>query len=269
MRRFISPIMDTGDGSQICCVSVSRDGEFLYSGDDQGRLRVWDAVTGEQRAIVETDMDIINSIALLPDGKHCVLAGGYLHEGNLQIWEAKADGKRIKRYIEHSDIVNAVCVVPGSNGKLIATASNNRFIRICDTDTGEIIRKIDTGADWVQALVFSESGKMVSGGGDNTIRIWDFQMKQDGQDSVQELGVLNGHTDEITAIAFSHDGQWIASGSPDGTLRIWSSDSRCELVGGKTFTGHTDRVLCVAPSPDANKAISGGKDGIIRVWEIQ
>ncbi|KIK56258.1 hypothetical protein GYMLUDRAFT_248006 [Collybiopsis luxurians FD-317 M1] len=228
MRRFISPIMDTGDSSRVYCLTVSKDGEFLYSGDDQGWFRVWDVVTGEQRAKLETEMDFINSIALLPDGKHCVLAGGYSDEKNLQIWEAKVDGRRIKSYTGHFDIVNAVCIVPESNGKLIATASNNRIIRICDTDTGETIREIDSRADWIKALAFSESGQMVAGASDGTIQIWDLQVKLDGRESVQELGVLNGHTDQITAIAFSHDGQWIVSSSLDRTLGIWNAKSRCE-----------------------------------------
>ena len=48
---------------------------------------------------------------------------------------------------------------------------------------------------------------------DGVIRLWDLAGK--------ELAKLEGHEDEVTAVAFSPDGQWLVSGSRDGTALVW------------------------------------------------
>jgi WD40 repeat protein len=54
---------------------------------------------------------------------------------------------------------------------------------------------------------------LASGSWDRTIRFWDMTGK--------ELTMLKGHEDEVTTVAFSADGKWLASGSRDGTALVW------------------------------------------------
>ncbi|MDE0021100.1 MAG: Ig-like domain-containing protein [Candidatus Poribacteria bacterium] len=71
------------------------------------------------------------------------------------------------------------------------------------------------------------------------------------------------HSDEIYSVAYSPDGQKIAGGSDDGTIRIWDvSDG--SLI--RTLRGHTDGVESVAYSPDGTRIVSGGDDNAVRIW---
>jgi WD40 repeat protein len=58
--------------------------------------------------------------------------------------------------------------------------------------------------------------RIVSGGNDGTIRIWD-------ADTFEEILVLRGHESYVHSVCFSPDGTMLASGSGDGTIRIWDS----------------------------------------------
>src|SRR6266852_4628911 len=77
-------------------------------------------------------------------------------------------------------------------------------------------------------------------------------------------GPFIGHTNWVMSVAFSPDGQHIASGSNDGTIRVWNAIMGETAAG--PFTGHTNQVSSVAFSPDGHHIVSGSKDRTIRVW---
>ena len=58
--------------------------------------------------------------------------------------------------------------------------------------------------------------------------------------------IFAGHTDSVYSISFSSDGHILASGSADGTIRLWDVPTGKHL---QTLTGHTDSVSSVSFSP--------------------
>lgn len=76
---------------------------------------------------------------------------------------------------------------------------------------------------------------------------------------------LSGHLDVVKSIAISSDGQIIASGSYDKTIKLW------ELKTGEllhTIAGHKQRVTCVAISPDNQTLVSSSEDTTIKLWTL-
>jgi WD40 repeat protein len=120
------------------------------------------------------------------------------------------------------------------------------------------------------------------------------------------LAVIHVHGDTVSSVAFAPDGRRIATGSWDGTVRIWDAQTGAELariegfddvvtsvsyssdgrsivggsrdgtvricdartgVGLNRLDGHTDQVTSVAYSPDGRRIVSGSNDRTVRVWD--
>lgn len=71
------------------------------------------------------------------------------------------------------------------------------------------------------------------------------------------------HSREVNALAYSPDGTKVASGSSDGTVRIWDLGNGHEIL---TYTGHTDKVRCLVWSADGNTIASAGMEKNIKIW---
>ena len=80
-----------------------------------------------------------------------------------------------------------------------------------------------------------------------------------------EVALLTGHTDWVYSVSFSPDGQTLASGSWDRTVRLWEVASGQEKA---TLQGHTNWVTSVSFSPDGQTLASGSRDETVRLWEV-
>ena len=77
--------------------------------------------------------------------------------------------------------------------------------------------------------------------------------------------LLKGHTDAVRCLAFAPDGALLASGSSDGTVRLW------EVASGREATqlrGHVGWVVALAFTPDGLALASGGNDQTVRLWDV-
>ena len=78
--------------------------------------------------------------------------------------------------------------------------------------------------------------------------------------------ILAGHSDRVWAVTFSPDGQTLASGSIDGTVRLWNVSQ--PSTEARVLRGHTLGITSVAFSLDGNLFAAAGEDGTVRVWSV-
>ena len=77
---------------------------------------------------------------------------------------------------------------------------------------------------------------------------------------------LRRHAGIINGITWAPDGHTLASGSADGTIRLWDTKTGASL---HTLRGHTGSVLDIGLAPDGHTLASGSRDGTIRLWDIK
>ncbi len=78
--------------------------------------------------------------------------------------------------------------------------------------------------------------------------------------------ILTGHSDGVYAVAYSPDGQLLASGGRDNAILLW--DTQTNQLIGAPLTGHADYVNSLAFSPNGNTLLSGSSDGTVRHWDV-
>ncbi|MGW1564474.1 caspase family protein [Streptomyces sp. NPDC002144] len=116
----------------------------------------------------------------------------------------------------------------------------------------------------VACTVLDDRPVVVTGGSDNTVRVWDLA-------TGQQLGQpLTGHTHGVSAMACTvlDDRPVAVTGGDDNTVRVWDLATGQQL--GEPLTGHTGWVYAVACTvlDDRPVAVTGGFDNTVRVWDL-
>ena len=269
----------TGKGSQD---------ESEHAPDPLG-IWLWDVSTGERTLSLRDRSHGAECMAFSPDGSMLASAQAAPGEGRasldylVHVWDVRT-GDKVKTFEGHVAEVN--CVEFSPDGTLLASGSENGTIRFWDADTGQQLETYKGHTDAVNSIAFSPDGKtLASGSGkwgrwkDTTIRLWDVpsdrHRRNGGGGTWQRLArlfglgkaseVLKGHGRGVNAVAFSPDGEIIASGSSDSTIRLWNPHNGMHL---KTLEGHKENVNSIAFSPDGRTLASGSEDGTILLWNL-
>lgn len=74
-----------------------------------------------------------------------------------------------------------------------------------------------------------------------------------------------GHSNNMSCVAYSVDGQLLASGGEDGKVKLWNINSGFCFV---TFNEHTNAVMAVAFSGTKKFVVSASLDGTVRAYDI-
>lgn len=99
-----------------------------------------------------------------------------------------------------------------------------------------------------------------------TVMLWDTSRPADPA----PLGEpLHGHSDAVTALAFSGDGNLLAAGGYDDSIYLWDiADPRHVKAVDQPLTAYTSTVASVAFSPDGRVLAGGSADKSIALWEL-
>ena len=78
------------------------------------------------------------------------------------------------------------------------------------------------------------------------------------------LQTLEGHSDYVTSVAFSHDSTWLASASGDSNIKIWDASSGTCV---RTLEGHSSYVTSVVFSHGSTRLVSASEDRTVKIWD--
>jgi WD40 repeat protein len=205
-----------------------------------------------------------------------VICGGYIastgYDKSIKIWNADT-GRHIRNLLGHTSIVKSLCAVSDENSSFLVSGSWDNTVRLWNLVNGECLQVLNGHTNRVKAVSCFVNVEIYifSGGDDCLVKLW-------STTHACEIKTWAGHSQPVTCVAVSN-GIRIrhgASGSADGTVRIW------ELPPPHTFSkrmgqsiiilnGHSQAVSSVAFSSFelAMQIYTGGEDGFVIVWEYE
>ena len=237
----------------ILSVAFSADGKFWATGDADKNLYIWRVADGQLTTICRGHTNWVRSVAFHPQKP--ILASGS-NDRTVRLWDTNT-GECLATLEGHTNQVWSVAFSP--DGKILASASNDCTVRLWDVDSPQCCQILEHSC-WVFTVAFDVQGTLVSGSVDQTVKLWDVNKnKVECHTTWQEVN------HRVSSIAFSPEGQTLATGSYDNLVRLFDIHNG-ELL--KTFSGHDGRVWSVAFSPDG-KTLASGDGQTVKLWNIE
>ncbi|MBV6626462.1 MAG: SMI1/KNR4 family protein [Rivularia sp. (in: Bacteria)] len=249
-----------GHTSSIRTVAISSCNQILASGSTDATIKLWNLQSREEICTLQGHNHSVNTVAISPDGQ--ILASGS-DDCTVKLWDLHSH-QEICTLQGHSDAVFAIDISP--DGKTLATGSADGTIKLWDLQNLKEIRCFGEDLGCVYALRFwqqqeilasthgnriilkhlktnisvdivpgytsiaaSPDGNILAAGG-LTIDIWDLTKNQ--MIRMFRLNAGNSlpyHSDYIYSVAFSPNGQMIASASRDSTIKLWGIPQPIDL----------------------------------------
>ena len=286
-----------GHESEVWCAAFSPDGKLLATGGKDHNVMLWPTATA---TISESDLPHDRDCRPLfsPDGKwlatvtpgsygaalwntekamekHPFAAReieGFSQDGKLgvvlDIEEMKLEFWRLDDLTRQGQVMLAGPLPEEKRFASTGMSPDGGFffaldmlgvVRIWNMENGRLVRTITGPVPPIRNAVFSFGGKYiaVSVERDYFVHLYDCANGTERH--------LAGHIDFVSGLAFSPDGGTLATGSVDGTIRLWN------VASGETIaslTGHMEEASDVAFSPDGQTLASVGHNETVRLWHV-
>lgn len=244
-------------------LAFSPDSKTLASASYDGTIRFWDVTTAQSIGQpLRGHSGSVNSVAFSPDGK--ILASGG-DDSLIMLWDVPsaldtsvATDQPIRQSIKAGPgLVSSVAFSP--DGKLFGSGHVFNAV-VWDATTNQPFLGTDRFGG-VNCVDFSPDSNILALGQGSKIRLWNVATDE-------SIGKpFEGHSESVNSVAFSPDGQTLASGSSDHSIILWNVETGQTI--GKPLTKHSESVNSVAFSPDGKILASGSNDNSIILWEVE
>ncbi|MEA4918693.1 WD40 repeat domain-containing protein [Proteiniphilum sp.] len=177
-----------------------------------------------------------------------------------------ADGKSVKVYSmetiklirnfknEHRKQILSIDI--SADSTLLVSGGKDSTIVIWDFKEGRLLKSMKAEGIVTSVSVSPDSRYLAYGGSDHKVSLFDITNEK-------LVAVFAEHSDDITSIAFSPGGDYIAASSGDNLITVYGNGA---LVS--ELSGHKDFVRDISFDSDGTKLISCGDDGNVIIWDI-
>jgi WD40 repeat protein len=251
-----------GHSDAVFAVTFSLDGKHLASASADGTLQMWDAHTGQEPfSLKSTGGTTVDRVVFSPNGERLASTAGW---DTVNVWDTRTGQETltIKSPGARSLAFSADSLACGSRfspGSPMPREGRPTLIRptvhVWDARTGqERFTLLYKGPPVSEAaeVAFSPDGKSLATGEGVALKLYDSQ-------TGREILALPGHGKAISGVAFSPNGQILASASVDDTVKVWDVPNAREIL--------TLKGCSVAFSPDGRRIASGSLDRTVTVWD--
>lgn len=266
----LKPLADPQQVSGVVGVAPSRDGSKLLLQYPNKVLRLFDRVTLKPLS-AEVSIDRFPDPLAVPGKDH--ISGMSLHRDDdlfavgkgyaASIWSL-SQSKPMTSWLPHPHNVASLAFSP--DGKVLATACQDGFIRYWDSTTGSQVGTVDCESGAIRSLKFNDDGSLIAIVGKSKVSsIWDVATSKRvaGPFESQDVSRILCWNPDSTLLAIG-GGEWNDAGKFKHHLRLWSvKTSRPASRIYEVPHNLTDATF----SPDGRSLLSTCEDGHLRLWK--
>ena len=255
--------LDTVDvgSNTVFSVAFNRVGNILASSGTDGTIQLWDVADPASarplgRPLRNTEN--VYSVAFSPDGR-TLATGGY--DGTIRLWNVadpahpQALGQPLAG---NAGTVYSLAFSP--DGRSLASANDNGTALLWN-----LPRTVLTGGTGaIRSVAVSPDGRTLAGGYVGYVALWDVA----DPTHPRPLGQLPLTTGTVYSMAFSPNGQILATGGYDGHVRLWNmADPAHPTPLGQSMIP-SGSIYSVAFSPNGRTLAAGGGDDYVGFWNV-
>ena len=257
--------------SDVWMLALSPDGKTLAVGDGDGLVTLWEMASGRQLRALGGKGTGVRDLQFGADDTLLALGSDKM----LRVWDAGTGELKSSVELKNlEDVAFGLVARFSPDGRTLAATPGRGPIRLYDVTTGEQTSSFEP-KEVVSSLAWSPDGRSLAVGcerwEETEIQVWDVPLFLAFVPRLR----LKGHVRKdqfatVMSLAFSPDGQVLASGDGEATIFLWDTFS-----GLKRQTLHTQRkgVLGLAFSQDGKMLATAagnlvGYPGEVRLWDV-
>ncbi len=254
------PTLLAGHTEAVQAIRVSRDGKLIVTGGADGQVRVVKPGVDEEPVVLAEQPGPVTALTFNGDDK--VIVSGS-QTGFVKAWQV-ADSTAAFQFQGHTGGVTGIAIQPlaadAPDSPLIATTGEDGTLRIWSLPAAPV--PLESFSQQITHVVTSRDGKLLATSGLLNNRP---AVAIRNLESNSHVTTLLGHAGPIRAMQFSADGTKLATGSDDGTARVWDlTDAKFPELS--RYVGHEAAVTAVSISIDGALAVSGAANNTVKVW---
>lgn len=196
----------------VKAVDISKSSRQIVTGGQDKVLRVWDLERGTCTSSMEGHQDTVRQVLWMKNNENLILSGGA--DQVVRMWDVRS-GVQVSTAFAKASVASLEL----SRDSKYLTSAAGKEVTFWDAATLVPYKMFTLNVELNSASLHPLNTKFVAGGVDFYVHVYDFT-------TGEELDVHKGHHGPVHCVHFAPDGETFASGSEDGTIRIWQTSPK-------------------------------------------